>query len=139
MPNANSVDKVPWSNRAKCPRDSPTNDPPCVCHLGRRGCTYCACHPPPPEGLFPNKGHRESTFQPDCLTDISCPFPRPELKTSVMASAAGRLPKPKLRGLASAYVTKTIPVSIVGGLIAAAAWKWGYAEPSKRRYAEFYS
>ena len=87
-------------------------------------------------------GHRESTFKLDCLTDLFFPvhISRPLSQFSVvMASAAGRLPKPKLRGLASAYVTKTIPVSIVAGLLAAAAWKWGYAEPSKRRYAEFYS
>lgn len=52
---------------------------------------------------------------------------------------SGRIPKPVMRGMASAYSTRAVPTSIIAGILAACAWKWGYAEPSKRAYAEFYS
>jgi len=51
---------------------------------------------------------------------------------------SARLPKPMLRGHLKQYLTKHL---IIGGLLSIAgafAWKYGVAEPRKRRYAEFY-
>lgn len=56
-----------------------------------------------------------------------------------MSGVAGRLAKPQLRGHASSYLMKAVPASIGFGILSAGVWKWGYAEPSKRAYAEFYS
>lgn len=54
------------------------------------------------------------------------------------AQAAGRIPKPVLRGHLHTLLKRNMWVIGVAAVGAGLAWKHGVAEPRKRRYAEFY-
>lgn len=45
---------------------------------------------------------------------------------------------PQLRGIVQASLKKDIIQAIVLGCMAAATWKFAYADPKKRKYAAFY-
>ncbi|KAI1287647.1 Cytochrome c oxidase subunit 6C [Halotydeus destructor] len=54
------------------------------------------------------------------------------------SSVSTRLAKPLLRGHLKNYLQRHLSIAAALSLGAAFAWKYGVAEPRKRRYAEFY-
>lgn len=51
---------------------------------------------------------------------------------------AKRLAKPQLRGHVRGFIQRHLAIAIVVSIGGALAWKYGVAEPRKRKYAEFY-
>ena len=58
--------------------------------------------------------------------------------SSAAASAVARLPKPKLRGHLQEELKRALISSALYAVAGGLAYKYGVAEPRKKRYAEFY-
>ncbi|XP_076341347.1 cytochrome c oxidase subunit 6C-2-like [Tachypleus tridentatus] len=56
-----------------------------------------------------------------------------------MSTTVKKIPKPQLRGLLRSSLRVHLGIVAVLSIASGIAWKYGIAEPRKKRYADFYN